>query len=93
MDRIEDADILARSAELLGLPVDVVAGLPNIEMLGNRQLFLSNHRGISSYSSEEIAVNCGALYLRIFGRGLDLISMTSDELRIGGIITSIALEA
>jgi sporulation protein YqfC len=92
MDRIEDADILARSAELMGLPVDVVAGLPHVELLGNRQIFLSNHKGITSYTDTEIDVNCGALYLRVTGRDLSLISMTGDELRIGGTITSLALE-
>ena len=64
MNRFEDSDILTKTAELLDLPMDVVAGLPNLELLGDRQLFLSHHQGILSYSDTAIDVNCGALLVR-----------------------------
>ena len=57
MNRFEDSDILTKTAELLDLPMDVVAGLPNLELLGDRQLFLSHHQGILSYSDTAIDVN------------------------------------
>lgn len=91
MNRIEDRDILTKTAELLDLPMDVVAGLPNLELLGNRQLFLSRHNGILSYSDAAIDVNCGGLLIRVRGRGLQLLSMTADEMRIGGVIEGIEL--
>ena len=40
MNRFEDSDILTKTAELLDLPMDVVAGLPNLELLGDRQLLM-----------------------------------------------------
>ena len=91
MNRIEDRDILAKTAELLDLPMDVVAGLPSMELLGNRQLFLSRHQGIMSYSDTAIDINCGKLLVRVRGTGLLLLSMTSDELRIGGVIEGVEL--
>ena len=91
MNRIEDRDILAKTAELLDLPMDVVAGLPSMELLGNRQLFLSRHQGIMSYSDTAIDINCGKLLVRVRGTGLQLLSMTSDELRIGGVIEGVEL--
>lgn len=91
MNRIEDRDILTKTAELLDLPMDVVAGLPNLELLGNRQLFLSRHNGILSYSDTAIDVNCGNLLVRVRGTGLQLLSMTADEMRIGGVIEGIEL--
>ena len=91
MNRIEDRDILAKTAELLDLPMDVVAGLPSMELLGNRQLFLSRHQGIMSYSDAAIDINCGKLLVRVRGTGLQLLSMTSDELRIGGVIEGVEL--
>ena len=91
MNRIEDRHILTKTAELLDLPMDVVAGLPNLELLGNRQLFLSRHHGILSYSDTAIDVNCGSLLVRLRGTGLQLLSMTADELRIGGVIEGIEL--
>ncbi len=91
MNQFEDRDILTKTAQLLDLPMDVVAGLPNLELLGNRQLFLSQHRGLLAYSDTAIDVNCGALLVRVRGQGLQLLSMTADEMRIGGIIESIEL--
>lgn len=91
MNRFEDSDILTKTAELLDLPMDVVAGLPNLELLGDRQLFLSHHQGILSYSDTAIDVNCEALLVRVRGRGLQLLSMTGDEMRIGGTIEGIEL--
>ena len=82
MNRFEDSDILTKTAELLDLPMDVVA---------DRQLFLSHHQGILSYSDTAIDVNCGALLVRVRGRGLQLLSMTGDEMRIGGTIEGIEL--
>ena len=34
MNRFEDSDILTKTAELLDLPMDVVAGLPNLSCWG-----------------------------------------------------------
>ena len=77
-------------AELFDLPVDVVAGLPRLEMVGNRQLYLEHHTGILSYSTECIDANTAAGVLRISGQELTLLAMTAEELRIGGIIDSLA---
>ena len=91
MDRLEDRDILEKTAELLDVPVDIVAGLPNMELLGDRQLFLSGHQGILSYSDTRIDVNCGSLLVRVEGEKLQLVSMSADELRIGGKIDRLEL--
>ena len=64
---------------------------PNLELLGDRQLFLTRHRGILSYSDTAIDVNCGELLVRVRGRGLELLSMTAEEMRIGGVISSVEL--
>ena len=46
--------VLAGAAELFDLPADVVAGLPHVEVVGNREFYMENHRGILSYGGEEI---------------------------------------
>ena len=38
----EQGGILGGVAELFDLPVDVVAGLPRLELIGNRQLYLED---------------------------------------------------
>lgn len=81
-----DRGVLSGAAELFDLPVDLVTGLPHVEVLGNRQFYMENHRGIISYSDEEIAISGSGMILRVVGSGLVLVSMTAEALRIQGEI-------
>ena len=78
--------LLTEAAEMFDLPADVVAGLPHVELMGNRQFYMERHRGILSYSGEEIAINAEKMIVRVYGEGLELVSMTGDALRIHGSI-------
>ncbi len=84
-----ETGVLSQAAELFDLPADLVAGLPHVELMGNRQFYMENHRGILSYSGEEIDINGDGLILRVYGRDLELVSMTGEALRIRGIITRV----
>ena len=44
--------VLDTVAELFDLPADLVAGLPHLEMMGSRQLYLEHHTGILAYSDD-----------------------------------------
>ena len=84
--RDKNSGVLSTVAELFDLPADVVAGLPRLEMIGSRQLYLEHHTGILAYSEEQINANTTAGVLRIRGSRLTLLAMTAEELRIGGRI-------
>ena len=56
---------LARTAQTFDLPADIVAGLPRIELIGNGQLQMEDHRGILSYREDEVVVSGGKLLVRI----------------------------
>ncbi len=77
---------LTEAAELFDLPADMVAGLPHIEVMGNKQFYMENHRGILSYSGEEITINAEGMMIRVMGKDLELMSMTGTALRIKGHI-------
>ena len=64
----------------------VLAGAAELFDLGNREFYMENHRGILSYGGEEIAVNAEKAVVRIHGRGLELVSMTGEALRVRGTI-------
>ena len=81
--------VLNTVAELFDLPADVVAGLPRLEMVGSRQLYLEHHTGILAYSEEQIDVNTAGGVLRVKGNDLSLMAMTAEELRLGGRIESV----
>ena len=67
--------VLERTAQVFDLPGDLVAGLPRMELVGDRELRMENHRGILAYGSEEIHISGGKLILKVRGEGLELRSM------------------
>ena len=81
--------MLGAVAELFDLPADVVAGLPRLELVGSRQLYLEHHCGILAYTDEQIDANTPAGVLRVRGGELHLLALTGEELRIGGRIDSV----
>lgn len=83
---------LLRTAQTFDLPADIVAGLPRIELIGNGQLRMENHRGILSYREEEVVISGGKLLVRVQGSGLELQSMSANALLVAGIIQSVSLE-
>lgn len=85
----EQGGILEGVAELFDLPADVVAGLPRLELVGNRQLYLEHHTGLLAYSDTRIDANTPFGVLRVRGQRLTLVAMTGEELRIGGKIDGV----
>ena len=80
----EQGGILGGVAELFDPP-----GLPRLELIGNRQLYLERHTGLLAYSDTQIDANTGFGVLRIRGERLTLVAMTGEELRIGGKIDGV----
>ena len=88
MERKES--ILEKTAQSLDLPPDV-AGLPRIELLGDRELRVEYHKGILAYGTEEIHISGGKLIIRVLGSGLELRSMNASELLVTGRIHAVEL--
>ncbi|MBQ9974514.1 MAG: sporulation protein YqfC [Oscillospiraceae bacterium] len=83
---------LERTAQVLDLPGDVVAGLPRVELVGDSELRMENHRGILAYGDEEIRISGGAFMIRITGQDMQLRTMNPLELLITGQIRSVELQ-
>lgn len=83
--------LLEKTAQVFDLPADVVAGLPRVELVGDREVRMENHRGILAYGEQEIHVSGGAFVIKVMGEGLKLRSMTGIELLITGHISSIQI--
>lgn len=77
--------------ERLDLPEDLPAGVPHLELVGDREFFMSQHRGVLSYSTERIEIGGGGLTICLLGSGLELVAMTGDELRIRGRLAAVEL--
>ena len=70
----------------LDLPQDLFLGLPNISLLGNKEIYISNHRGILSYGQEEMIILAKDYQILIRGKSLCIISYTKEDLTIQGYI-------
>lgn len=79
-------------AQVFDLPADAVAGLPLIELCGDKQLRVENHRGILAYDPREIHIGGGKVAIRVKGLELELKVMNAGELLITGQIFSVSLE-
>ncbi len=84
--------LLERTARLLDLPADVVAGAPRVELTGDGELRMENHRGILAYGDDEIRISGGRLVIRVVGEGLKLKAMNGSELLITGRLRAVELE-
>jgi sporulation protein YqfC len=83
--------LLEKTAQTFDLPADAVAGLPRIELTGDRELRMENHKGILTYGKEEIHVSGGKIVVRITGADLELKAMNASELLITGNIAAVEL--
>ena len=84
--------ILDRAVDLFDLPGEVLAGMPKLTVTGNRRLHIECHKGILEYDGSLITVNGGAVIVKIRGEGLDIISMSADEVLIRGVFTGVDFE-
>jgi sporulation protein YqfC len=75
-----------RAVETFDLPGEVLAGMPKLTATGNRRLHIESHKGILEYDGSLIAVNGGGVIIKIRGEGLDIISMSADEILIRGFL-------
>ena len=69
----------------------VAAGVGRMELVGDRQFYMEQHRGVLRYSTEVIDIAAANMMVRITGRELQLLAMTDRELRISGTIAAIEL--
>lgn len=79
-------------AQVFDLPADAAAGLPLIELTGDKRLRVENHRGILAYDPREIHIGGGKVAIRVKGLELELKVMNAGELLITGQILAVELE-
>lgn len=73
----------------LDLPKDLFMGYPNICLSGNREIYISNHRGILSYGETEMIILVKDYQLQIRGKSMCIASYSKEELTIQGYIRSV----
>ncbi|MDF2725240.1 MAG: sporulation protein YqfC [Paenibacillus sp.] len=77
------------AAKLLDLPQDVVLDLPRFTMIGNRQLYIENHRGVLHFSSDLLKLGLTQGKVEIHGKELVIRAILPEEVFIEGVISDI----
>lgn len=86
----EKCSIRERLSRTFELPLNVLEGLPEIELLGNREAMIEHCQGVLEYDDKVVRIKAGKLVVRITGRNLMLKYMTGDGIMVEGYFTSIA---
>lgn len=84
--------LLDRAVDTFDLPGEVLAGMPKLTVTGNRRLHIECHKGILEYDGNLISVNGGTVIIKIRGEGIEICSMSAEELLIKGFIAGIDFE-
>lgn len=79
------------TADLLDLPQDVVFDLPRMTMIGDRQLYIENHRGVLHFSQDRLRLALSKGELEVSGADLVIRGIWTEEVFIEGRISGIQM--
>lgn len=91
MEKRKLAQMGLRAVERLDLPGELAPGVPEMQLVGSRQFFMTQHKGVVSYSPEVVEIDGGSMLVRLTGRELQLQAMTETEIRVAGCIGKVEL--
>ena len=78
-------------SEIFELPKDIVMDLAKITVIGNIQVYVSNHKGIIEYSLDTIRINTNNGVIKITGENLHIKTIMAEEIIVLGYIEKIEL--
>lgn len=74
---------------VLDLPQDLLQDMPRITLIGNKELYIENHRGVLHFSSEQLKLALAKGSLEITGQELIIRNILGQELAVEGVIGEI----
>ncbi|HOJ09006.1 MAG TPA: sporulation protein YqfC [Clostridiales bacterium] len=90
--RHADKNVKEKLTEVLELPKEVILNIPKMTIIGNKELVIENYKGIIEYGSARIRINTGTGLIKITGNGLNIKEITSEDVIIGGDISSLEFQ-
>lgn len=78
-------------AEVLDFPEDLALDLPRITLVGNIHLNIENHKGIISYTPNEVRLKVSEGYLVARGAAFALRSISQSDVFLEGEINSLQI--
>lgn len=81
-----------RLDEFLELPKEVYSNIPKVIITGFDEMVIENFKGILEYEDYYVRINTYIGVININGYGLNLETMTNDDIRVTGKIDSMDIE-
>lgn len=85
----EFVDAKERFAEAFMLPKDLVMNATLFHMIGERDIYLENYKGILSYTCREIIVKGHDCKYSICGDCLSIVYFSNEDMKISGRIEEV----
>ncbi|HEY3363603.1 MAG TPA: sporulation protein YqfC [Symbiobacteriaceae bacterium] len=79
-------DLRDKVASMFELPADVMMDVPRISLVGDMELVVENHRGLSEYKSDRVVLAVSGGQVAISGADLAIGSVSPDQIVILGKI-------
>ena len=83
------AEIKSGLSHIFDIPQTALAGIPQIEMAGNREAIVEGCQGVLEYDENIIRLSTGKMSIRFMGRGLQIRVLTRDSAVVEGFITHV----
>ncbi|ALA43108.1 sporulation protein YqfC [Paenibacillus peoriae] len=80
------------ASETLELPQDILFDLPRLTLIGSRQLYVENHRGVVDFTPNQLVLALEKGRLRVSGHDLVITSILPERVSVEGHITDIQME-
>ena len=77
------------TSEVLDLPQDVLYDMPRLTLIGSKQLYIENPRGVIHFSPDRIVLALSQGQLEIKGSMLVIRNIMPDEVSVEGTILDI----
>jgi sporulation protein YqfC len=78
-------------ADVFDVPLEGIANVPNLQLLGNSVLNIDGCIGIKKYEEDEISVSSKNFIMSVYGKELSMLTFSQGRVNIRGIITDIKI--
>ncbi|MFA7534217.1 MAG: YabP/YqfC family sporulation protein, partial [Tissierellaceae bacterium] len=73
-------DVKYNISKSLELPMDIIMDLPKLNLVGDGELTIQNHKGIIEYTEGTIRINTRIGVFKITGESLEIKTILSEEI-------------
>lgn len=76
-----------RILDAIPLPQDIVHGDIRITVMGNREIWIENYKGLLEYTGNCIVLQAKSCKLQVEGKCLNIDYYTNEDMKISGRLT------